>query len=120
MGTDGVIRSVQINAPKDGYLMMVASSQSYNGTTSDGLICYLTLDAETLSSSARWSFPDPPNTPSSDCNTDSAWPVARGFHTVTFQAEGLDTNTRFDMATLEVMFVPFDGTGAVPTPVAPT
>lgn len=121
LGTSGTIRSVAINAPKDGYLVMIASSNVWNSVDGDQVNCSLALDGTTLSASRREIRldGDVARNTEENCATDSAWPVARGPHTVSFEATSVGVFTAFSEATLEVIFVPFDSSGKVPTPVAP-
>jgi hypothetical protein len=107
--TNAVARSVTIYAPKNGYLVMTASSDVYGSPDTD--TCELRLDGTiTLSASDT----------ESNCGTDSAWPVAKGTHTVDFVATNPAAGVIYDETTLEVMFVPFDAYGSVPIPVAPS
>jgi hypothetical protein len=122
VGTNGTIRSVKITAPRNGYLFAVASSDVFNGTANNAPICFITLDGTTLSSTVRnieLNGTTGVNT-EENCNTDGSWPVAQGRHTVAFAASGVAATTTFDEATLEVLFVPFNGRGGVPAPVVPT
>jgi hypothetical protein len=115
-GTSQVARQVSIRAPKRGFLFIVASSDVF-GATSGGS-CWIDLDGTTLSSTFRTYELGSGNT-EENCGTDIAWPVAAGLHSVQFFGNPA-TGVTFDETTLEVLFVPFNGNGQVPTPVAPS
>jgi hypothetical protein len=118
-GTLQTARQVSIKAPKKGFLFIVASSDVFSYTVDDSPICSIYLDGTQLSSSARQIFIENTANPEEDCSTDIAWPVAAGTHLVQFRAAPA-TSVTFDETTLEVLFVPFNGNGFVPNPVAPS
>jgi hypothetical protein len=115
-GAARVARQVGIKAPKRGFLFIVASSDVF-GAASFGS-CWIRLDGTDLSSSERTYQLGTGNT-EENCGTDIAWPVAAGTHAVQFRADPA-TGVTFDETTLEVLFVPFNGNGKVPSPVAPS
>lgn len=107
---DATVISTTISAPKDGYLVIIASSDVFGSNYSN---CWLTLDSVALTASERTMTPDEDN-----CATDSAWPVAKGTHAVSLMADP-DIGDTYDETTIEVLYVPFGATGSVPVPVAP-
>lgn len=55
--------------------------------------------------------------PNENCGSVAAATVAKGAHTVNFRTNAWSSWTQFIAGTLSVMWVPFDGTGAVPTEI---
>ncbi len=120
-GTDGIVRTARITAPKRGFLFIVASSDVFNFTSTDFVNCWVNLDGTQLTSSVRSIELDGGvSNQEENCNTDASWPVGPGLHTVTFEGDDVNADTTFDESTLEVLYVPFNGKGAVPVPVNPT
>ena len=118
------ILSVNITAPKRGYLVMTASSDVFlaGGTrgliTSETTTCFLELNGVKIVSSQRTMLleqNDGNSDNESNCATNSAWPVASGQHTVRLMAQ-VGGSTIYDEASLDVIYVPFNGKGNVPDP----
>jgi len=118
------ILSVNITAPKRGYLVMTASSDVFlaGGTrgvvTSETTTCFLELNGVEIVSSQRTmrlEQNDGNSDNESNCATNSAWPVASGQHTVRLMAQ-VGGSTIYDEASLDVIYVPFNGKGNVPDP----
>jgi hypothetical protein len=118
------ILSVNITAPKRGYLVMAASSDVFLTGATRGVgtavstTCFLALNGAEITSSRRTmrlEQPDGNSDNESNCATNSAWPVAAGSHSVQLagQAGG---STIYDEASLNVIYVPFNGKGNVPDP----
>ncbi len=122
-GTDQIARKVKITAPKKGYLVIVATTDAYGQYTAGGTsspFCWIELDGTELDSTNRQIQFDGTNGQNEmDCATSVAWPVAPGVHTVEFWGNP-NTDDFFDNTNLFAMFVPFNGTGKVPAPIAPT
>lgn len=123
-GGGSQILSVNITAPKRGYLVMTASSDVFlaGGTrgviTSETTTCFLDLNGVEIISSQRTMLleqNDGNSDNESNCATNAAWPVASGQHTVRLMAQ-VGGSTIYDEATLNVIYVPFNGKGNVPDP----
>jgi hypothetical protein len=114
---NALIRKVSIKAPARGYLFMVASSDVYGGSGYSD--CWLNLDGKDLNSSERSIHLDGGGNDEENCGTDIAWPVGKGSHVVKFRAY-INSGLTYDESTLEVVFIPFNGSGKVPSPKPPT
>ena len=123
-GVDGTVKSVDITAPKKGYLLMISSSEIVNSASSDTVVCALHLDGTEVTSSRRLMRLEAgtvvTNDNHSNCATNAMWPVASGAHTVSLVASSVGSGTVFGPMTLNVVFVPFAKGGAVPAPVPVT
>jgi hypothetical protein len=118
------ILSVNVTAPKRGYLVMAASSDVFLPGGARGVItseistCFLDLNGVEIVSSQRTmrlEADDGNSDNESNCATNSAWPVASGQHTVRLMAQS-SGSTIYDEASLNVLYVPFNGKGNVPDP----
>ncbi len=120
-GTSGVAAATTIAAPKRGYLFMVASSDVSNFVADEGVSCMIFLNDVSLSSSLRQIELTAATNAQEDCSTNAAWPVAKGMHKVELRALGIDfASTTFGATTLDVIYLPFNKAGQVPTAVPPT
>lgn len=122
-GSTHIIRKVSIKAPKNGYLVITASTDGYLSTGSSGYAnCWIELDGTELSSSERsQEYYDTGSNENdeSDCATNVGWPVKAGKHSVRFKGDPT-TGVIYDESSLTVQFVPFNGAGLVPTPLPPS
>ncbi len=117
-GGSGVVLQTKIKAPKRGLLFMMASSDVFNLTNADRFQCLISVNGTDLSASFREIQLSPAdNNEEMNCDTEIAWPVAAGTYTVAFETTGTDTQTVYDETTIEALYVPFNGTGAVPSSV---
>ena len=109
--------TVNITAPAAGYLVIWGSSDAFNPTDSVSEACHLTVDGSALNASFRSiSFGGNENiNEEENCSTDSTVPVTAGPHTVALRVDPSSTNSVYDEATLQAIFVPFGGTGLPPT-----
>jgi hypothetical protein len=105
-GIDHVARETTIRAPRKGFLLITASTD-VNGGAASGR-CWIELDGTFLAASDRLYVPD---NNEEDCATQVAMPVGKGPHEVRFFGNP-DTGTTFDEASLAVLFVAFNGSGA--------
>jgi hypothetical protein len=108
---EGNILSTEILAPTAGFLFIVASSDVFGGPGFGD--CWIAIDGTDADATFRTWELGAGNT-EENCNTDYTVPVAAGAHTVVFRGFA-EASTRFDEATLNVLFVPFDGLGDQPT-----
>ena len=110
VGASGTILSTTITAPKRGFLQIVASSDVYNYVDSDIANCNLDVDGTNITASWR-TFNVQAGNLEENCSTDAGYLTCGGAHTITFEASSVGANTNFDESTLEVIFIPFNGTG---------
>ena len=114
-GEVGVLQT-RITAPTKGYLVVTASSDVYDHTAvSASSDCWINLGDKYAVGSRRSIQLSTSGNREEDCNTNVTIPVAAGTRTVKFRAVLTATTTTYDEATLEVLFVPFNGKGKRPT-----
>jgi hypothetical protein len=117
-GGSGTVLKTSIKAPKKGYVFVVASSDVFNLTNPDRFQCFISLNGTVLNSSFREIQLSPAdNNEEMDCGTQVAWPVKPGKYVARFETTSTDAQTHYDETTIEAMFVPFNGSGAVPKPM---
>jgi hypothetical protein len=109
VGTSGTALSTAIVAPSAGFLVINAGSD-VRATLADQPTCSIAVDGT-------------PSTPSvrtievnldEDCTTQTVVQVAAGNHTVNFNYIDVGAQTTVGASSLQVLFVPFGSTGAVP------
>lgn len=106
--------SVTIEAPAAGILLIDAGGDFSGGP--DDFACWLEVDGETVPNSARVvELAGDPGTGHEVCSTQGGATVAAGAHTVEFMAE-FSALVGINRASINVLWVPFDGTGAIPMP----
>jgi len=111
---NGPAASTVITAPTDGFLVM-AGSVGVSGIALDSLRCYFAVEG---SSGGRfYGHQDVLVEDNSRdiCSTNGVAEVPAGTYEVQFDID-LWNSARLDRADLWVIFVPFDGAGAVATP----
>ena len=116
--TESDVLSLSIVAPARGYLVITASSDTFNLVEDVTEVCWLRVDGVSVPASFReiqLSGNTGGNT-EENCGTDGTVPVAAGNHTVAFRAEPSSLDTVYDESSLQAVFVPFGPTGAAPTP----
>lgn len=114
---------VTIKAPGAGVLQISAAGDSgarYLDTWSQ-FSCWIAVDGKKLVGSEQWILVaagsgDPWEAANwnENCVTVAAATVTKGTYTVNFRTNAHSTYTEFFAGTLSVLWVPFDGTGAVP------
>ncbi len=115
VSTNGNILQLSITAPSRGWLHIVASSDTFNLSQTDAASCNLDVDGINIAASRRTILLGPGNT-QENCSTNAGYRTCGGTHTVTFEASEVDSDTTtFDEASLEVLFVPFNGVGNLPS-----
>jgi hypothetical protein len=112
-GSINTLLSVDIVAPAPGVLLISAGAHFYiDGFTGVSFGCWIDLDAvTTLSGSSRGSHDN--DNSQGHCATSVGVGIAPGNHTVEFRSSspsGIDIGP----GSLTVLWVPFDGNGAVP------
>lgn len=114
--TLGDALTVEIVAPTAGFLVVTASADVY-GTADDFLTCSIWVDGDQLAESNRALELDPPDAGEQNCATNAVYTtVFGGDHVVDFYFAGLESaTTTVDEASMHVLFIPFNGTGAQPT-----
>jgi hypothetical protein len=100
-------REVNINAPQNGFLLMIASSDVF-GSTADVLDCELNVDGTELRNTQRTIDMGPEND-EENCGTNGVVAVNAGSHNVKFNYIGRATSTTVDETELNVVFIPFAG-----------
>ena len=113
------ILSTTISAPKPGTLIMGASVDA-SGSADDQYTCQLRVDGFVVAGTSRvsrvnWAGVSHTDNSQENCSTDGAQVVPAGAHTVDFRVFGRNT-AAFHSATVWVIWVPFGGNGAVPSP----
>ena len=119
-GDSGTVLTADISAPKKGFLVISASSDVWapnflRGGTQFSYDCWIGMDEGYLNASVRTSQVDPSADGEDNCATNIAWPVASGQHEVRLEYDTGGT-VIFDESALDVVYVPFNGTGKVPDP----
>jgi hypothetical protein len=115
---NGPVVTAAITAPRDGLLVISGSIDgSVNAGQFDFYTCGLAIDDAKVPGTSRTSFVQQPTTggvnPSENCSTTGMHAVPAGAHTVSLDISGRDTAV-FTEASVWALYVPFDGTGAVP------
>jgi hypothetical protein len=116
-GQDGTMRSVDIIAPTEGFLVISASASGQNTSASDIASCGIQVDDSPISGSTKFiQLNGAQNVNEIEaCATDAVRPVLAGSHRVEFEAADIDSSgTTFFNPSLWVIFVPFDGSGEQP------
>lgn len=115
----GDIASTAITAPTDGQLMIVASVDSSSRFTSgggdglDGFDCIIKLDDDPTELAYHSVSVGPDSNNEENCATNTLVPVGAGQHTVHFVGNSVSVeDVAFNGAELQVLFVPFDGSGS--------
>ena len=101
------VLTTTINAPKSGFLHIVASSDNFGSDTD--VVCGISVDGAARPESAR-SFD---SSGEDNCATNATVPVSAGDHTVDLRAGYIASagTAIFDEASLDVLFIPFGPTG---------
>jgi hypothetical protein len=101
------VLTTTINAPKSGFLHIVASSDNFGSDTD--VVCGISVDGTARPESAR-SFD---SSGEDNCATNATVPVSAGDHTVDLRAGYIASagTAIFDEASLDVLFIPFGPTG---------
>ena len=113
VGVSGTALSTAIDAPSTGFLVINAGSDVTNTPPADIVDCFIEVDGAESLPSARTISLGADNT-EEDCTTETVVQVAAGNHTVDFEYADVDTGTTVGASSLQVLFVPFGATGALP------
>jgi hypothetical protein len=107
----GTARAVQLTAPRDGYLFVVASADVINEgvTIYAGTDCRLNLDGVDIPASIRSVSTSSEKDPKGICATSTIVPVTAGPHVVYFTMGGAEFEVWAERAELDVEFTPFAG-----------
>jgi hypothetical protein len=116
VATDGTALTTAIAAPSAGFLVINAGSDVFATTNAATLTCSIAVDGTQSAPSVRTIelTATAGGNSQEDCTTETVVQVAAGNHTVNFNYTGLVTGTTVDASSLQVLFVPFGSTGAVP------
>jgi len=117
IGQDGTMRSVDITAPTEGFLVISASVSSRNDSAEELAGCEIQVGGSQIPGSKRLIQMDGAQDASEFevCSTDVVKPVPAGSHRVEFEATDISSNsTTFFNPSLWAIFVPFDGNGEQP------
>lgn len=109
--TSGTAREVTIEAPRDGYLLAIASA-SVEGLlvgeeATDYYSCFVIFEGSPLPQTERVGQLSKGTQTSEDCATNGTIPVSAGFHNVRFAFSGIGPTTSVYQAELDVVFIPF-------------
>ncbi len=98
-GVSGVAATVDITAPRGGYLVISASSDVYNNNGVDGLWCEIEVNESEIDSSTRSiEVSDADNNGEENCSTDAYYTtVLGGDYTVDFAFTSVDADTVVDV-----------------------
>jgi hypothetical protein len=110
--------STPITAPAAGILLLSATIDADNFTASDFYTCSLKIDGGLVSGTnmaAELNGSAVVNR-SENCTTTGAAVVAAGTYTIDFDVTAVAPSTFLTAASVWVLWVPLDGTGAIPTP----
>lgn len=113
VGVDGTAASTAIEAPSAGFLVINAGSDVSNVPPADIVDCFIAVDGAESLPSARTIELSAENT-EENCTTETVVQVVAGNHVVNFEYADVDTGTTVGASSLQVLFVPFGGTGALP------
>ena len=110
----GTALSTAIAAPSAGFLVINAGSDVTNDPPGDPVVvCFIEVDGVESGPSARTISLGDGNT-EENCTTETVVQVAAGDHTVDFEYADVDAGTTVGASSLQVLFVPFGATGALP------
>jgi len=112
--------STTITAPAPGILLLSATIDAANFTDFDFYNCFLEINNGFVSGTAMISELDGGTAPANfeeDCTTTGAAAVAAGTHTIDFKVMDVEPSTELFDASVWVLWVPLDGSGAIPTSV---
>jgi hypothetical protein len=109
---DGIIVSTTITAPRDGLLMLEASSDAWNIDTYLFPACFLAVNDDAIDWSVR--YLDLTSTSEQSCSTGAVGMVPKGNYSISLQAAESDGYTNWGASSLSVTFVPFGPTGSPP------
>jgi len=115
-GVSGVAATVDITAPRGGYLVISASSDVYNNATVDGIRRAIEVNGSEIDSSTREiEVSDADNNAEEDCSTDAYYTtVLGGDYTVDFTFGSVHAATVVDEPVLNVIYIPFGDDGGAP------
>jgi hypothetical protein len=113
VGESGTALSTAIAAPSAGFLVINAGSDVSSVPPADVVDCFIEVDGAESLPSARTISSGAENT-EQDCTTGTVVQVAAGDHSVDFEYADVDTGTTVGASSLQVLFVPFGATGALP------
>ena len=113
VGGAGTAASVSVLAPRDGFLLAIASGavQSNLAGITDAFGCVLRVNNVDQGSSRRGGELHDPRVSVGErvCATNAVVPVLQGGHLVEFNFSDLGPNTLVDEAELDVVFIPLAG-----------
>lgn len=104
-----------ITAPTKGYLVVTGSSDVSDDINPSMARCWVHVGSKLVRASERLTELDPAGHSQDTCSTSVVIPVSAGSKNVRFMGELDQDTTSFDATTLQVTFVPFNGTGKRPT-----
>ncbi len=116
VGESGTALSTAITAPSAGFLVINAGSDVTNvpePVADVAIECSIEVDGTESLPSVRIISLGADNT-EENCTTETVVQVGAGDHTVDFEYADVDADTIVGASSLQVLFVPFGGTGALP------
>lgn len=109
VGVSGTAREVNITAPQNGFLLIIASSDVF-GSAEEAYTCVLNVDGANVDSTFRTSeFGVAAGDSEENCGTNTIVPAGAGAHNVKFNFSSISPTTTVDETELNVVFVPFAG-----------
>ena len=116
VGESGTALSTAITAPSAGFLVINAGSDVTNvpePVADVAIECSIEVDGTESLPSVRVISLGADNT-EENCTTETVVPVGAGDHIVDFEYADVDADTTVGASSLQVLFVPFGATGALP------
>ncbi len=104
----GTVISTSITAPTRGWLSITAGSDVF-GSAGDVGSCNLDVDGTNIAASSR-TFALGTSSAEEDCSTNAGYFVCPGTYPVALEGS-VSSTSRFDEASIQVSFSPFDGAG---------
>jgi len=109
--------STTITAPAPGILLLSATIDATNSTDFNFYECLLEINDGLVSGTLMFAQLDGDTNANweEDCTTTGAVAVAAGTHTIDFEVVDVEPSTELFDASVWVLWVPLDGSGAIPT-----
>lgn len=105
----GTAAEAAISAPREGFLLAIASAAVHNSADDDAYTCILNLNGTDFGPSRRGGeLPTPGIPPLNEevCATNAVFPVQPGLSLVRLNFSDLDDTTVVDEAELDLVFIP--------------
>jgi hypothetical protein len=109
--------STEITAPAPGILLISGGIEAFVGSNTNNYDCLLEVDGGEVPGTDRVSEVNTGGVNSEeDCSTTGAIAIDAGTYTIDLEVIGVGATTNLTLASVWVLWVPLDGTGAIPAP----